>query len=115
MDKKEQFASRKEYLEWAAKKFPCGSQSEAVWARSLEAGWRVYCGHVGRDPAYTGDSRRTDPMTAEEAEEAARYRAEAERHAQNAKNCRTSFPASELAASWLALRGRAPDGRRFAD
>lgn len=107
--------TRREYLAAARQSYPQEGQPAAAWARSLEAGWRCACWAAHRNPADTGDVCRTDPPTQAEAEEADRFRVEASRQAEIARANGSPFPHAELAESWLALQGRAPNGRRFAD
>ena len=116
MDEKPIFSRRRDFFDWAKKKYPQDYQTAAGWARSLESAWRMQCARLKRDPSDTGDVCRTTPQTQAEAEESARYREESKRQAAAAKAMGAPFPESELASAWLAVcHNRAPDGRKFAD
>ncbi len=82
----------------------------AALARMLVSGWRAECQRAGRAETYPAEDN------ADDARDAAAWRARALAEAQRAKahgGSGSSFSTEEMAVAYLALVGRGPTGRRF--
>lgn len=111
----EKFKNFGEYVEATraevARRFP---EPEATTARRLLSGWRMMCERAGRSPDFPPEV----VPTVEAAEDAKGWRERAWEAAKVAKDyggTGSSFAVDELANAWLAMYGRGPNGRKFAE
>ena len=97
--------------EEVARRFP---EPEAVQARRLLSGWRVWCEAHGRSAAMPAEVL----PTLEANEDAAGWKAKAWEAAKLGKNfgsLGSTFSVAELADAFLAMHGRGPSGQKFAE
>lgn len=94
-----------EFVAYCKRKFPRGSEPEALWARRVVAGWRCYLDKEG--------ATEPERIPAADDSDAEFYRAEATRQAQLCAGYQTVFSPTELGDCWLAVHGRNPSGHRF--
>ncbi|MBR4252289.1 MAG: hypothetical protein IKQ15_08350 [Kiritimatiellae bacterium] len=88
-------------------------EPEAMQARRLLSGWRQWCARHGRSAEMPVEVVATVAAV----EDARGWRQKAWDAAVRARNyggAALTFEAKELAESWLAVRQRGPNGRRFA-
>lgn len=89
-------------------------EPEAMQARRLVAGWRQWCARHGRSAEMPVEVT----ATVEAVGDAKGWRSRAWDAAVRARNyggAALTFEAKELADSWLAVRGRGPNGRKFVE
>lgn len=94
-----------------AQRFP---EPEALTARRLLAGWRVWCDAHGRSAAMPPEAVPTVGAV----EDAAGWRERAWKAGKLAKDyggLGSTFEVAELADAFLAANGRGPSGRKFAE
>jgi hypothetical protein len=101
------FANFLEYLDWARQKFPRGERSEAAWGAAFLAGWRCECARMGREPVLPAGVGEHDGKAVE-------WVARAAKGAWYARQVDGSaMKIEDLEAGYLAVNGRARDGRPF--